>query len=77
MAVKGLRNITVLGKVWRWKAGRDVAMIYSPEERRYVVRLDKVTGLSMDVIARGQWKRTSDGMVRPSEIRTYIETRLA
>lgn len=72
-----LRNITVLGKIWRFQIGTAAAVIYDPAKRRYVIALPDITGSSHYTIERGRRKKTQDGMVLPSEIRSYIESRLA
>jgi hypothetical protein len=41
------------------------------------VPLTEIKGLGWDVIERGRWKRTSDGMVRPAEVAAYILTAFA
>jgi len=72
-----LRKIAIYGRTWQFCIGRSVAVIYDPEGKRHLADLSVVTGRSNDTIARGRWKRTSDGMVTPAHVRDYIELRLA
>jgi hypothetical protein len=51
-----------------------MAVIESPErKKKTLVKLSAITGTTPDTIERGRWKKSSDGMVLPSQIRRYIE----
>ncbi len=70
----GVRKIHVGGKVWGYRIGQQFAVIHLPGTiRKKVVTLSKITGRTCDTIERGRWKITSDGMVKPSEVKAYIE----
>lgn len=62
------------GKVWGYRIGQQFAVIHLPGTiRKKIVTLAIITGRTPDTIDRGKWKKTSDGMVTPSDIKAYIE----
>ena len=67
-----LRKINVDGAVWEYRIGKGAAVLVAPDGKKAVVGLDKLTGRSWDTLERGQWKRTSDGMVTPKDVAAYI-----
>ena len=74
MATASERSITVQGKTYRYGITKyGGAVLYTPEGKKLVVTHFELTGASPATYERGVHKRTSDGMVTPSDIRKYIE----
>jgi hypothetical protein len=69
------RRITVDGVEYRYVVGATFVKITGPALSRAVMLID-IKGLDWDAIERGRRKRTSDGMVRPSEVTAYIRAAL-
>lgn len=67
-----VRRIHIEGRVWEYSIGRGSAVIKSPDGKRSDVRLAAIKGGTPNDFERGQWKRTSDGMVTPSEVKVWI-----
>lgn len=66
------RKITVNSVLWKWSVGESgYVLAYSETGKRLLVRANKVTGRDFE---RGQWKRTSDGMVTPADIARWISS---
>lgn len=65
------RTIVVGNRAWRYHVGR-VNVVARSLSTKLVDRLNVVTGRSWDVLERGHWKRTSDGMVTPKNIAAWI-----
>jgi hypothetical protein len=74
--MKGERSVEVGGATWSYRLGRGNAVIVLPTGKKLVVRYADLTGRSPDIIERGQWKGTSDGMVTPEHVRRYIRRHL-
>jgi hypothetical protein len=71
------RTLTIGGLKWVCVFGKGAVSIRSATTgRRIVVSYQDLTGRSIDSIERGQWKKTSDGMVTPADVRAYIEKKL-
>ncbi len=66
--MSGWRTIEVGGRSWRYRFGRGNVVIRSADGKSTVVRYEDLTGRSNDVIERGQWKKTIDGMVKPGHV---------
>ena len=47
-----------------------------PNGNKHVAKVWEVKGVHPDIMERGRWKKTSDGMVMPSEIEQYIRTKM-
>lgn len=73
MGSRKRRRITVRGEVFTYTIGTGSVRITWPDGSSRAVLLTVVTGRSEDVLERGQWKKTSDGMVTPKDIAAYIE----
>jgi len=69
----GYRRVMMGEEEWGFRVGRGHAVILAPSGRRTPVTLSALTGRHPDVIEKGQWKRTSDGMVTPMHIKAYIQ----
>lgn len=69
-----MRKLTVGDQVWEYSVGVGHTVIKFPgQKRKIVVPNHSLKGIRSDDFERGQWKKTSDGMVQPSHIRAYIE----
>ena len=66
-----MRRITVRGVEYRYVVGTAFVKIIGPVASR-AVPLTEIKGVGWDAIERGHWKKTSDGMVFPSEVAAYI-----
>jgi hypothetical protein len=65
------RKIVVSGVEWKYHIGK-ISVVARCGDRKLVGKLPEVTGLDWDTIERGQWKRTTDGMITPKQIATWI-----
>lgn len=71
---KGVRPITVCGRVWRWRTGGGGStVVWSPDGKRSVVGVMALTGRHPDTFDDGQRAGSRDGMIMPSHVRAYIE----
>lgn len=68
------RAITVDGVRYEYTIGRGAVRITDVDGKSVAVDLTDATGRTWDVIERGQRKKTSDGMVTPSDIERTIRT---
>lgn len=66
------RKLIVDGEAWSYYVGGTYTVLRAPDGKKKVVSSSTVTGRSPDTFDRGQWKKTSDGMVRPSDVVAYI-----
>lgn len=66
-------KIHVGAETWSYRVGKQYVTILSPGGTRTNVYCGTLTGRDFE---RGQWKRTTDGAVFPSDVRTYIVTHL-
>jgi len=64
------RLIKVDGVNWKWQMSKKLGVVAYCEtgEKRYA-HADVLTGGDVD---RGQWKRTSDGEVRPRQVANWL-----
>jgi hypothetical protein len=69
----GWRRLMLSSGLWHYKPGVTGARIVAPDGRSCYVKVPQLLGTSWDTWERGQWKRTSDGMITPSDVRRYIE----
>ena len=68
------RNLTVGGKAWRYCVGKGGGIVARHgEERRFIQAWD-IKGMTPDNYDKGQWKKTNDGMVLPSEVAAWLES---
>lgn len=73
-----MRKVHVGGQVWEFRTGKGAAVIKNPRTgKSTIVNYAKLTGRTWDTLERGQWKRTSDGMVTPAHVKAYIEKHLS
>jgi hypothetical protein len=71
-----MRNITVNNQEWQFRIGKSNVLFQSPEGKKTAVGFDKVTGRSWYTIERGKHKGTTDGMVTPRHVASYIQKHL-
>ena len=71
------RKLAIGEAVWEYQLGKGNAVIKSPDNKKTVVAYTKLTGRSWDILERGQYKKTSDGMVTPKHIKDYIQKHLS
>lgn len=75
-----MRQIHIQGKTWQYFIGRQNVVIGFPPPnkiRRFTVALSALTGRPQHLIERGQEDGTRQGMVRPSDVKNYIEKNLS
>lgn len=73
-----MRKVHVSGETWEFQTGKGCAVIRNPRTgKKTIVNYVKLTGRDWNTIERGQWKRTSDGMVTPADVKAYIEKHLS
>lgn len=65
------RKIVVNDTTYTYVIGSDYAKIKGPAGQM-AVPLSAIKGISLDLIARGRYKMTSDGKVTPSEVAAFI-----
>ena len=58
---------------WRWRCGDGGHVIaYSEHGERRLAGAWTILGMSSDTFKRGQWKKTSDGIVGPGDVAKWI-----
>ncbi len=73
-----MRKVLVNGQAWEFSVGRFNAVIKNPStKKKTIVDFSKLTGRTWDILERGQYRRTSDGMIKPGHVKAYIEEHLA
>ncbi len=70
-----MRQIHINETTWQYQIGASTVKIRSPEGKCSFPGVNEVKGGGADV-ERGRHKGTSEGMVKPSDVRAYIETHL-
>lgn len=74
----GWRKITVNNKEYRWRGSYHV-VIQDSEGKRVsppTLTAPQVKRITPDEWERGKWKITESGMLRPSDIKDWIESTL-
>jgi hypothetical protein len=74
---KGARKLVVDGRPWWFKVGQATVEIWDSSNHKSAVDINELTGRSWDVLERGRWKGTLDGMVKPSDVVRYIQAELS
>lgn len=69
---KGARPIDVDGSDWWFKVGKRSVEIWDPNGTKHVATVAAITNRTPDLIDRGRYKGTEDGMVKPGHVRDYI-----
>lgn len=71
---KGYRKVHTTSGVYLYRIGGGYTTICKADGERFtVVRNDRLKGVTPDTYERGQWKRTQDGQLYPSEVKSWIE----
>lgn len=71
---RGSRRVHVNGKVWLYRVGRaGGVVIYGPNDEHVATHAAHIKGQWAQDFERGQWKRTSDGMLKPRHVKRFIE----
>lgn len=68
-----MRKIHINDEVWKYEVGVGNIVIVSPIGKKSVVPSHNAKGIKVDVFERGQYKMTTDGMVKPSDVKKYIK----
>lgn len=69
------RKLTINHETWHYSVGKQFAVIRYPDSKKKItVSLSKITGLDPDVIQKGKKNGNQDGMVKPSDMKSYILT---
>ena len=73
-----MRKLHIQGRVWHWRVGQGGVVIQLPGSiKKITVMAADIKGITPDSVDRGRWKKTSDGMIRPGEVKSYIEKNLS
>ena len=76
--VRKSRRVHVNGKVWIYRVGKGGGVvIYGPNDERISMYASWLKGQTPDLFERGQWKKTSDGMLKPRHVKRFIEVGLS
>ena len=70
------RKLIVHEETWWWVCSGGV-YIWAPDGARFWISGDTVKGVPHGTFERGCHKRTTDGMLRPSEVERYIRDHLS
>lgn len=65
-----MRKLVVDGKEYTYTVGKDFAIVKFEGRKIATIFLHEIKD-----VERGRWKKTSDGMITPSEIAEYIRER--
>ncbi len=66
------RKLHIDGDKWTYKVGNSWVVIRGPNGERFQPSCCTIKGGSPHDYERGQWKRTSDGMILPSEVKAFV-----
>ncbi len=67
-----MRLVSYEGKTYKYRVGNGYTDIRCPNGKKYLVSNPYLRGVSWDTWDRGQWKRSSDWMIKPGHIKRYI-----
>lgn len=68
------REIFVCGVKWKWSVGSSFVVAYSEKGEKRTSGVAEVKGISNENWERGKWKRTRDGMLKPSDVERWLST---
>ena len=68
-----MRKLHIGNEEWQYRVGDGTIVVVPPNGKKAYVPCHEVKGCSSDDFERGKWKKTSDGMITPSELKAYIE----
>lgn len=66
--MSGWRKITYEGTEYRWRFGQTYVIVRKGRVVFARASPGEITGRTFAIFERGQWKRTSDGMVKPGQV---------
>lgn len=75
-----MRKVHIQGKVWQYEIGRTAVVIKFPsphQARGFTVAANLVVERTPDDLERGRHKKSSNGMIKPSDVKAYIEKNLS
>ena len=67
-----MRKLNVGGEVVQFMVGRSFTRVVDARGS-FCIENHLIVGVTPDDFARGQWKKTQDGMVTPGRLRKYLE----
>ena len=70
--MKGERQARVGDETWGFKFGRQNVVLVAPNGHKSFVDFCTLTGRSWGTLDTGMHKGTSDGMVTPEHVKSYI-----
>lgn len=70
------RKVHIDGDEWTYRIGRSIVAISSPTGEKTVAWIGEVMGMHSDDVIRGRFKKTSDGAITPSKVKSYIQEHL-
>lgn len=71
----GWRKINIDNQIFEYKIGKQnvvITYVINNSIVKKIVSYDDIPGKSVDLVDRGRIKKTTDGMIRPSDIKNYI-----
>lgn len=68
------RNMTVAGRKWKVYIGNSGVVAYCEDGRHVTGTPWGIKGCDPYTFERGQWKRSGDGALLPSEIATWLSS---
>jgi hypothetical protein len=72
-----MRNIHIDGATYLYKVGKQNTVVKLPNGKKMVMGNWDVKDVDPETFMRGQWKKTSDGAVTPSDIERYLRRQLS
>lgn len=67
------RTLEIRGKIYQYRIGRTFLSVRFPDGKKHLIGLSELKGADVN---RGRWKKTSDGMICPSDVRRFIDIEL-
>lgn len=68
-----MRKVHIDNEIWEYDVGVAFALITSPQGKKAYARIATIKGITPESFEKGRHKRSSDGSLTPSEIKSYIE----
>jgi hypothetical protein len=75
-----VRKVHIQGKVWQYEIGHQFVVIQFPppnQKKKFTIAQSLLVERTPDELDRGRWKKTQDGMIKPSDVKNYIEKNLS
>lgn len=67
-----MRNLHIHGKIFQYKVGKWQTVVKFPTGEKATFSNTELTGRDSWTFEKGQYKGTSDGMVKPSHIKSFL-----